>query len=195
MSDNQMIVDINIDKKEKIKINQIFINGNEHLSDKTIRKAMKKTRERSTWANRFRNFFKGGKKFITEKYEEDKDLIIEAKSFNIDDAFKAAESFLKKGKDFTAIFSIADAMGIAAIKALHTVGLNVPDDCSLIAIDGIQVSKYTIPTLTTLVQPSKQMGTLAVEVLLNVLKDECGSCQLKLETALREGGTLAKPKA
>lgn len=77
MSDNQMIVDINIDKKEKIKINQIFINGNEHLSDKTIRKAMKKTRERSTWANRFRNFFKGGKKFITEKYEEDKDLIIE----------------------------------------------------------------------------------------------------------------------
>ena len=125
----------------------------------------------------------------------DKDLIIEAKSFNIDDAFKATESFLKKGKDFTAIFSIADAMGIAAIKALHTVGLNVPDDCSLIAIDGIQVSKYTIPTLTTLVQPSKQMGTLAVEVLLNVLKDECGSCQLKLETTLREGGTLAKPKA
>lgn len=76
-ADNQLIVDINIDKKEKIKINKIYINGNEHLSDKTIRKAMKKTRERSNWANRFRNFFKGGKKFITEKYEEDKDLIIE----------------------------------------------------------------------------------------------------------------------
>ncbi|MBQ6800385.1 MAG: outer membrane protein assembly factor BamA [Bacteroidaceae bacterium] len=76
-ADNQMIVDINIDKKERIKINKIYINGNEHLSDKTIRKAMKKTRERSNWANRFRNFFKGGKKFITEKYEEDKDLIIE----------------------------------------------------------------------------------------------------------------------
>lgn len=76
-ADNQMIVDINIDKKEKIKINKIYIDGNEHLSDKTIRKAMKKTRERSNWANRFRNFFKGGKKFITEKYEEDKDLIIE----------------------------------------------------------------------------------------------------------------------
>ena len=76
-ADNQMIVDINIDKKEKIKIYKIYINGNEHLSDKTNRKAMKKTRERSNWANRFRNFFKGGKKFITEKYEQDKDLIIE----------------------------------------------------------------------------------------------------------------------
>lgn len=74
---NQMIVDIDIDKKEKIKINKIYINGNEEVSDKTIRKAMKKTRERSNWANRFRNFFKGGKKFITEKYEEDKGFIID----------------------------------------------------------------------------------------------------------------------
>ncbi len=75
--DNQMIVDVNIDKKEKIKIHQIHFIGNEALADKTIRKAMKKTREKSTWANRFRNFFKGGKKFINEKYEEDKGFIID----------------------------------------------------------------------------------------------------------------------
>ncbi|MBR5804411.1 MAG: BamA/TamA family outer membrane protein [Bacteroidaceae bacterium] len=76
MADNQVIVDVNIDKKEKIKINQIYINGNEQVSDKVIRKAMKKTREKSTWANHLRNFFKGGKKFINENYEEDKGLII-----------------------------------------------------------------------------------------------------------------------
>ena len=76
-AENQMIVDVNIDKKEKIKINRIYINGNEAVSDKTIRRAMKKTREKSTWANRFRNFFKGGKKFISEKYEEDKGFIID----------------------------------------------------------------------------------------------------------------------
>lgn len=76
-ANNQIIVDINIDKKEKIKINKIYINGNEALTDKTIRKAMKKTRERSSWANKLRNFFKGGKKFIDEKYEEDKGFIID----------------------------------------------------------------------------------------------------------------------
>ena len=125
----------------------------------------------------------------------DKDLIIEAKSFNIDDAYKAIENFLKKDKDFTAIFSIADAMGIAAIKALYNTGRKVPDDCSLISIDGIEVSKYTIPTLTTFVQPSEQMGIHAVEILLNVLNNKSGSCQLKVETSLRDGGTLAKPKS
>ncbi len=123
----------------------------------------------------------------------DNDLIIEAKSFNMDDAFKATEKFLQQNKEFTAIFSIADAMGIAAMKALHNSGLKIPQDCSIISIDGIEVSKYTIPTLTTLVQPSKQMGTHAVEILLNVLNGKGKSCQLKVDTSLREGGTLAKP--
>lgn len=76
-ADNQLIVDINVDKKEKIKIHKIYINGNEALSDKMVRKSMKKTREKSTWANGLRNYFKGGKKFINEKYEEDKELIID----------------------------------------------------------------------------------------------------------------------
>jgi LacI family transcriptional regulator len=123
----------------------------------------------------------------------DDDLIIETNSFNMDDAFKATEKFLEKNKEFTAIFSIADAMGIAAIKALHNKGIKIPEDCSLISIDGIQVSKYTIPTLTTLVQPSKDMGAKAVEILLDVLNGNKNSCQLKVETSLRKGGTLAKP--
>jgi LacI family transcriptional regulator len=123
----------------------------------------------------------------------DDDLIIETNTFNMDDAFKATEKFLEKNKEFTAIFSIADAMGIAAIKALHNKGIKIPEDCSLISIDGIQVSKYTIPTLTTLVQPSKDMGAKAVEILLDVLNGDKNSCQLKVETSLREGGTLAKP--
>jgi LacI family transcriptional regulator len=123
----------------------------------------------------------------------DDDLIIETNSFNMDDAFKATEKFLEKNKEFTAIFSIADAMGIAAIKALHNKGIKIPEDCSIISIDGIQVSKYTIPTLTTLVQPSKDMGAKAVEILLDVLNGNKNSCQLKVETSLRKGGTLAKP--
>jgi LacI family transcriptional regulator len=124
----------------------------------------------------------------------DRSLMIEANSYNIDDAFVAVEKFLEKKRDFTAIFSIADAMGMAAIKALYNAGIKVPEDCSLISIDGIEISKYTIPTLTTFVQPIEEMGVYAVEILLDVLNNNRGNCQLKVETLLREGGTLAKPK-
>lgn len=71
-AENQVIVDIDIDKKEKIKVHQITIDGNTILSDKKLKRVMKKTNEKSRLVNLFRT-----KKFINEKYQEDKQLIID----------------------------------------------------------------------------------------------------------------------
>ena len=68
----QVNVDVIIDKKEKIKVRQIIIDGNTILSDKKLKRTMKKTNEKSKLVNLFRP-----KKFIEEKYEEDKQLIID----------------------------------------------------------------------------------------------------------------------
>ena len=68
----QVNVDIMIDKKEKVKVNLITIDGNTVLSDKKLKRTMKKTNEKNKLANIFR-----AKKFIEEKYEEDKQLIID----------------------------------------------------------------------------------------------------------------------
>ena len=68
----QVNVDVIIDKKEKVKVNQITIDGNTVLSDKKLKRVMKKTNEKSKLANLFRT-----KKFIEEKFEEDKQLIID----------------------------------------------------------------------------------------------------------------------
>ncbi|MDR1729893.1 MAG: BamA/TamA family outer membrane protein [Prevotellaceae bacterium] len=66
-----VIVDINIDKKDKIKVRNIFIEGNKELSDNQVKKAMKKTKDK-----RLMTLFKS-KKFIREEYENDKKLIID----------------------------------------------------------------------------------------------------------------------
>lgn len=68
---NQVILDIRVDKKEKIKVNKINITGNKALSDNTLERAMKKTNEKSKLLNLFRS-----KKFVQELYEEDKKLLI-----------------------------------------------------------------------------------------------------------------------
>lgn len=78
--EGEVFVDINIDKNEKTKINQIFINGNEALSDYDIKKAMKKTNERFSLKRDFRTSIRemfSTKKFTTEEYENDKRNIIE----------------------------------------------------------------------------------------------------------------------
>lgn len=69
---DQVDVDINIDKKEKVKVHKITIDGNQILSDKKLKRVMKKTNEKNKLKNIFRT-----KKFIEENYEKDKQLIID----------------------------------------------------------------------------------------------------------------------
>ncbi|MCD8292627.1 MAG: outer membrane protein assembly factor BamA [Prevotellaceae bacterium] len=71
-NDNQVLVDINVDKKEKVKIHKITFEGNYAVSDKKLNKVMKKTNERRKLLNMFRT-----KKFVNEHYEEDKQNIID----------------------------------------------------------------------------------------------------------------------
>src|SRR6056297_2378347 len=68
---NSVILDIYVDKKEKVKVNNIEIIGNEALSDVTLERSMKKTNERS-----LRNFFKT-KKYLEEEYEKDQANLID----------------------------------------------------------------------------------------------------------------------
>ena len=68
----QVYVDVNIDKKAKVKVHQITIDGNAVLTDKKLKRVMKKTNEKGKLINLFRP-----KKFIEERYEEDKQKIIE----------------------------------------------------------------------------------------------------------------------
>ncbi|MBQ0064010.1 MAG: BamA/TamA family outer membrane protein [Prevotella sp.] len=75
---NQVILDVDIDKKEKTKIREIIIEGNNALPTNKIKGglitkgALKKLHE----AGKFSNFFKG-KKFTPEKYQEDKKNLID----------------------------------------------------------------------------------------------------------------------
>ena len=70
--ENQVIVDIEIDKKEKIKVHHIEIVGNQALTAKKLKRVMKKTNEKRKLRNLFRT-----KKFVEENYEADKQLIID----------------------------------------------------------------------------------------------------------------------
>ncbi|WP_209402862.1 outer membrane protein assembly factor [Pseudozobellia sp. WGM2] len=62
---------INIDKGDKVKIKKMIFEGNEQLSDRKLRNAMKKTKEKRFW-----RFWKKSK-FIEEDYENDLSLLID----------------------------------------------------------------------------------------------------------------------
>ncbi len=123
--------------------------------------------------------------------QPDPDLIAESGSFEMLDVYKATKRLISRCRDFTALFTISDLMAMAAIKALHSAKLQVPTDCSVISIDGLEMTRYTVPTLTSLVQPAEEMGTQAVRILTEVLKGTGNHRHIRLSTALRDGETVA----
>src|ERR1700712_2917102 len=68
---NSVILDVAVDKKSKVKINSVTFEGNTAFSTKKLRKFLKKTRQR-----KFYNVF-GSKKFLRDKYDEDKQTLVE----------------------------------------------------------------------------------------------------------------------
>ena len=69
---NHVLLEINVDKKDKVKVSSLIFEGNEVLTDGKLNKAMKKTNEKGKILNFFRT-----KKFIAEKYEEDLTAVID----------------------------------------------------------------------------------------------------------------------
>jgi LacI family transcriptional regulator len=65
-----------------------------------------------------------------------------------------------------AVFCANDGLAIGCIEALAEVGLRVPDDISVAGFDDTLAARTTVPQLTTVRQPLREMGARAVEVLL-----------------------------
>ena len=120
----------------------------------------------------------------------DKELVMCAGSFDIRDAYEAVREKLRQGAEFTALFAIADSMAIGAMRALRDAGRRIPEDCSVIAIDGLELSAYIEPPLTTLCQPMEEMGRRSAQILLGMLRGHGVHCCEVLPTQLREGGSV-----
>lgn len=122
------------------------------------------------------------------------DLVEETVSFDMSAAYAGMKRLLARRDDFSAVFVIADAMAVAAMKAIHDHGKRVPEDCSVVAIDGIDMSAYTVPTLTTLVQPQKELGEHSVRILVDMIGQGTENRHVQLETSTRQGGSVCARK-
>lgn len=81
--------------------------------------------------------------------------------------YEAVQRLLNKNTEFTAIFCSNDILAIGALKALKDNKIKVPDEVSLISIDDIDTAGYLSPMLTTVRIPIKEMGSMAVKILID----------------------------
>ena len=72
----------------------------------------------------------------------------------------------------TAIFACNDIMAIGAICAAKDKGLGVPEGIAIIGFDDIALASFISPRLTTVAQPKHEMGAIAVELLVERIKEK-----------------------
>lgn len=80
----------------------------------------------------------------------------------------------------TAVYTASDLMGLGVLRAVQQSGMTVPDDISVISYDNIAMSKYSNPPLTTYHVPKREIGKLAVKLLLDQINDQNPGFPLKI---------------
>lgn len=137
-ADNQVIVDVEIDKKDKIKVHKIYINGVEALPEKKVRYAMKKTREKTTFKNFFHTFLRS-KKFTDERYTGDKENIETLYSeHGYRDAYIVSDSVVPYDEDHVDIYLNIEEGNQYFLRNVNWVGNSVYSTAQLDYILGMK---------------------------------------------------------
>ncbi|MDS0526945.1 LacI family transcriptional regulator [Clostridium sp. SHJSY1] len=104
--------------------------------------------------------------------------------YSYEKAYKVMREFLIKNKNITAIFSISDIMAVGVAKAIVDSGLRIGEDISLVGFDGLEISKFYNPGITTMKQPKVKMAKQSINLLLDLLNGKGNHAHVILNTEL-----------
>ncbi len=84
----------------------------------------------------------------------------------------AMDDWVRSGDLPTAVFAENDLMAIGVLSAAHSAGIGVPSEISVVGFDGIPFGADLSPALTTVAQPTAEIASAAVAMLLERLRDQ-----------------------
>jgi DNA-binding LacI/PurR family transcriptional regulator len=110
-------------------------------------------------------------------------------------AIEAMSGLLALAAPPTAVCCYNDMTALGAMRAIDARGLRVPEDVSVTGFDDLFFAANLQPPLTTVRQPMRRMGEMAMEVLFKLMSGEESVAQIKVEAELIVRGSTAKVNA
>ncbi len=112
--------------------------------------------------------FNGYRNALQDKNHPIREELIAYGDYSEMSGYHALNALLSHKPD--ALFVASDAMAQGALRALSANGLTIPNDIALAGFDDLPFASLTVPPLTTVRQPIKRIGILAVETLLDIIE-------------------------
>jgi LacI family transcriptional regulator len=112
--------------------------------------------------------------------------------------FAAAEVLLGLSPRPTAVIAANDYCGMGIVSALHAAGVSVPEDMAVGGFDGLTSSQYTVPPLSTIEVPIRDIGyraasRLAARIRGEVAEDDVERQVVPVNLVIRESTALQEP--
>ncbi|MDE5859980.1 MAG: LacI family transcriptional regulator, partial [Oscillospiraceae bacterium] len=120
------------------------------------------------------------------------DYLLQGRYHDPETTEKLADSLVKLDDPPTCIILPDDFSAIGALTAFEKLGLSVPDDISIAGYDGILLSRFLNPKLTTYEQDTERIGAEAASQLIALIKKEISSdaAEVAVSGRLRKGSSV-----
>ncbi|WP_432496150.1 LacI family DNA-binding transcriptional regulator [Kineococcus gypseus] len=119
---------------------------------------------------------------------------LDTEEFAYEPGRRAAERLLEREHPPTAVVAGCDAIALGVMEAARVRGLRVPDDLSVVGFDDTELAEVATPPLTTVHQPLREMGRVALRTVMRVVAGEqLDSHHVELATELVVRATTAPP--
>ena len=107
-------------------------------------------------------------------------------------ARKSMENFLSQNPLPTAVFASNDILGLATLQVANEKGIQVPEQLSIVGMDGIFSGEVSSPPLTTVKKNRAEIGRMAAQTLIDKIKKPQGwqTKRLVLPCKLLERGSM-----
>lgn len=118
---------------------------------------------------------------------------LQVADFREDGGYQSALRLLAVRPPPTALFAANNLMAIGALRAIHNLGVRIPQEMSFVSFDDLPLAELTTPALTVISRPSTEQGVLAMRLLQFRMENstEPAARKIVLETRLIVRGSCA----
>ncbi|MCI9133916.1 MAG: LacI family transcriptional regulator [Lachnospiraceae bacterium] len=116
------------------------------------------------------------------------------KTYSMESGYVVVREALERGLSFTALYAVSDTVAFGACRALLEAGKRIPEDVSVCGFDGIEMSEYYHPSLTTMCQPKEEMAREAIGLLFGMIKKKRGNEHMLFSARLMERESTCQVK-
>ncbi|MDE1163151.1 MAG: LacI family DNA-binding transcriptional regulator [Acidobacteriaceae bacterium] len=139
---------------------------------------------------------KGFTKALAERGVQISPEYVQESHFDQESGYQSAMRLLRLVPRPTAIFAGNDLIAVGALSAIKAAKLRCPEDVSLVSFDGLSFADFTDPALTTVVQPSYQIGLAAGRLLLERINgDQSAPRNVVMKTELKIRDSTQAPSS